>query len=87
MSGLQKEAIQMINGLSDDNLRYLIDFIKRFMLPQTQNTISPPPQKEKMQAFYQMEEMKAGLSVYFPSDYNPEKDYMEAIDRKYGNIG
>lgn len=34
MSALQKEAIQMINGLSDDNLSYLIDFIKRFMLPE-----------------------------------------------------
>ena len=29
MSGLQKEAIQMISTLSDDNLNYLIDFMKK----------------------------------------------------------
>lgn len=71
MSALQKEAIQMINGLSDDNLSYLIDFIKRFMLPE--NISSTYSQSdEKKQAFYEMEAMKPNLSAYFPSDFDPE---------------
>ena len=42
---------------------------------------------EKKQAFYEMEAMKPNLSAYFPSDFDPEKEYMEAIEKKYGNIG
>lgn len=51
MSGLQKEAIQMINGLSDDNLRYLIDFMKRFMLPKNMSTAADfDPEEECREA-------------------------------------
>lgn len=33
MSILQKQVIQSLNGLSDDNLRFLLDMIQRFMKP------------------------------------------------------
>ena len=33
MSTLQKQVIQSLNGLSDDNLRFLLDMIQRFMKP------------------------------------------------------
>lgn len=33
MSILQKQVIQSLNGLSDDNLQFLLDMIRRFMKP------------------------------------------------------
>lgn len=33
MSTLQRQVIQSLNGLSDDNLRFLLDMIQRFMKP------------------------------------------------------
>lgn len=34
MSTLQRQVIQSLNGLSDDNLRFLLDMIQRFMKPE-----------------------------------------------------
>lgn len=33
MSTLQKQVIQSLNGLSDDNLKFLLDMIQRFIKP------------------------------------------------------
>jgi len=33
MSTLQEQVIQSLNGLSDDNLSFLLDMIQRFMKP------------------------------------------------------
>ena len=33
MSTLQRRVIQSLNGLSDDNLQFLLDMIQRFMKP------------------------------------------------------
>lgn len=33
MSILQKQVIQSLDGLSDDNLQFLLDMISRFMKP------------------------------------------------------
>ncbi len=87
MSGLQKEAIQMISTLSDDNLNYLIDFMKRFMFPKNPTEKMDFSADVKAQAFYEMEQNKATLSSYFPLDFNPKEEYMEAMEEKYGNIG
>lgn len=37
MSTLQRQVIQSLNGLSDDNLRFLLDMIQRFMKPSEAN--------------------------------------------------
>lgn len=34
MSTLQRQVTQSLNGLSDDNLRFLLDMIQRFMKPK-----------------------------------------------------
>ena len=46
MSTLQREVIQSLNGLSDDNLKFLLDMIQRFMKPaetgeKTLNSATP----------------------------------------------
>lgn len=33
MSALQRQVIQSLNGLSDENLKFLLDMIQRFMKP------------------------------------------------------
>lgn len=33
MSTLQRQVIQSLDGLSDDNLKFLLDMIQRFMKP------------------------------------------------------
>lgn len=33
MSTLQRQVIQSLNGLPDDNLKFLLDMIQRFMKP------------------------------------------------------
>lgn len=33
MSTLQEQVVQKVNGLSDDNLQFLLDLIERFMQP------------------------------------------------------
>ena len=37
MSTLQMQVIQSLNGLSDDNLSFLLDMIERFMKPEEAN--------------------------------------------------
>lgn len=34
---IQEQAVQMINDLSDENVIFLIDFMKRFMLPKEED--------------------------------------------------
>ena len=34
MMSIQEQAVQMINCLSEDNIIFLMDFMKRFMLPE-----------------------------------------------------
>lgn len=41
MSTLQRQVIQSLNGLSDDNLRFLLDMIQRFMRPMESTTAIP----------------------------------------------
>jgi len=34
MSALQEQLVQKINGLSEDNLQFLLEMIERFMQPE-----------------------------------------------------
>ena len=40
MSKLQEQAVQMIGVLSDDNVKFLIDFMQRFMIPKSNRILS-----------------------------------------------
>ena len=84
---IQEQAVQMINCLSEDNIIFLMDFMKRFMLPKNPTEKMDFSADVKAQAFYEMEQNKATLSSYFPLDFNPKEEYMEAMEEKYGNIG
>ena len=75
---VQEQAVQMIQDLSDDNAVYLIDFMKRFMLPE--NIEKKPVYTEDVTEFMQeMEHMRVRAKGYFPSDFDPKKIWEEAV--------
>lgn len=41
---IQEQAVQMINDLSDENVIFLIDFMKRFMLPKEDKNLDFRPE-------------------------------------------
>lgn len=42
MTLLQERVVQKINGLSEDNLQFLLEMIERFMPPDTEKERSNP---------------------------------------------
>jgi len=87
MSDLQKQAVQMISGLSDDNIRFLIEIIQRLM-PQQSYAASVRPMNEnaKMRAFMRLEDARAEIKKYLPEDFDQERELEEARAERYGNI-
>ena len=87
MSDLQKQAVQMISGLSDDNIRFLIEIIQRLM-PQQSHAASVRPMNEnaKMRALRRLEDARAEIKKYLPEDFDPERELEEARAERYGNI-
>lgn len=85
---MQEQAVQMINNLSDENVKYLIDFMQRFMMPESDEKRNPPiVQTPGGGNFMQeMEDMRLRAKAYFPSDFNSDEILEEAMERKYGNI-
>lgn len=90
MSELQQKAVQMISGLSDENVSFLIEIINRLM-PQSEqmHTITMPTVKEDkgMQAFRRLDIAREEISRYLPDDFNPERELEEARAERYGSIG
>ena len=76
MTALQAQAAQMMNGLSDEHLRRVIDFIQSLTLPHE----AEPEMTEKRKAFYQL----TSTHLEFPEDFDPDKERMEALREKYG---
>ena len=90
MSELQQKAVQMISGLSDDNISFLIEIINRLM-PQSEEayTVTMPTAKEdrKRQAFKRLDAARAEIRQYLPDDFDPERELEEARAERYGSIG
>ena len=82
MSLLQDQAVQMIRDLSDDNVKFLIEFIQRFMQPQ----MPQPLNKDCLEALGRLNAARAEVWQYLPSDFDPERELMEARSEKYENI-
>lgn len=52
MSALQSQVIQSLNGLSDDNLQFILDMIQKFMKPvNTENTVDSKTNIRKIGIF------------------------------------
>lgn len=90
MSELQQEAVRMISGLSDDNIRFLIEVIRRLM-PQNDKTnpivALSPKESEGIRALERLDAARKEILQYLPDDFDPEKELEEARAERFGSIG
>ena len=90
MTALQEQAVQMINGMSDDNVSFLIEVIHRLMPQDTHvdEAQSPTYDKDKkMQAFKELDAARTQIKMYLPDDFDPDKELEEARAERYGSLG
>ena len=83
MSVLQEQAVSMIGKLSDDNVSFLIEIIRRLM-PHEQGHKENSYISEGKEAFEKMLAARDNIHHYFPVDFNPEKELEEARAERYG---
>lgn len=81
MSTLQEQAVQMICGLSDDNVSFLIEIIQRLMSRQAGS------EEGKMQAFRRLDAARTEITQYLPDDFDPDKELEEARAERYDYFG
>ncbi|MBO5144629.1 MAG: hypothetical protein J6C19_03715 [Lachnospiraceae bacterium] len=78
MSVLQEQASQMIKGLSDDDVSFLIDMIQRFMLPKAGMKAEDFGDDTGRQAFLRLDAARTIVRQYLPEDFDEEKELEEA---------
>lgn len=85
MSVLQEQAVQMISELSDDNVSFLIEIIRRLM-PQSLSSdgYSISDKEDGVQLFQKLEEARKEIQKYLPEDFDPDKELEEARAERYG---
>lgn len=79
MSGLQEQAVQMIGGLSDDNVSFLIEIIQRLMPDRKENS------DDGMRAFRRLDAAREDIRKYLSEDFDPGKELEEARAERYGS--
>lgn len=84
MSVLQEQAVQMIRGLSDDNVSFLIEVIQRLM-PQKSHA-KDFDNSEGMRAFADLEKVRNEICQYLPEDFDPDRELEEARKERYDRI-
>ena len=82
MSGLQEQAVQMIGNLSDYDVQFLIEIIRRLMSPKIETNTSHNEINEGIEAFYRLKAIKQ----YLPDNFDPEQELEEALAERYGDI-
>ena len=80
MSTLQAQAIRMMNGLSDEHIASVIEFIQKLSVAKTKTQDGEV--SEKMKAFQRLQ----SRDLNFPEDFDPDKERMEALREKYGSV-
>lgn len=81
MSELQQQAVHLISGLSDDNVSFLIEIIRRLM-PENTDAINV----QSVQAFERLDAARSEIKQYLPDDFEPERELEEARAERYGNF-
>lgn len=86
MSILQERAVQMIHGLSDENVSFLIEIIQRLILQETDKAHMPEQcALEGLQAFQRLKNARSEIRSYLPDDFDPEKELRAAREERYGS--
>ena len=87
MSILQEQAVQMISGLSDDNVSFLIEIIQRLM-PQTSQMKAElsASTSESVQVLQRLNAARGEIWKYLPVDFDPDRELEEARLERYGSV-
>lgn len=96
---VQEQVAKMAYGLSDDNAIFLIDFMKKFMFP-TNGRLSDDGYVDKKtdvksnvnaanisDYMQELEDMRLRLKPCIPADFDPQKEWEQAMEEKYGYSG
>jgi hypothetical protein len=75
------QAVQMIHGLSNEDVVYLVNFMQRFMKPEQEKTAAT--HENIMQ---ELEEMRIQAQPYFPADFDAQRIWEEAMDEKFSRL-
>ncbi|MCI9179924.1 MAG: hypothetical protein HFG50_07955 [Lachnospiraceae bacterium] len=86
MSGLQEQAVQMIGNLSDYDVQFLIEIIRRLMPPKIETNTSHNEINEGIEAFYRLKAAQEEIKQYLPDNFDPEQELEEALAERYGDI-
>lgn len=86
MSVLQEQAVQMIRGLSDENVSFLIEVIQRLMPQKSYEIDYDDFESESIQAFTRLKAAREEIGRYLPEDFDPEKELEEAREERYDRI-
>lgn len=87
MSILQEQAVQMISDLSDENVSFLIEVIKRLMPHKTYSQdVHVLSGEDGVQAFQRLEMARMEIRQYLPDDFDPDKELREARAERYGSV-
>ena len=88
MSELQRQAVRLINGLSDDDMRFLIEIIQRLM---SRKTLAYEHDRVKntntdKQAVKRFEASCAEIRQYLRDDFDPDRELANARAERYGSV-
>lgn len=78
MTALKHEAIQLVEQMSEEQMPYIIQYIKGLNSGRIHTAVTP-----KMEAFLELEDMLVPMEQEL--DY--DKELAEARDEKYGYFG
>lgn len=88
MSVIKEQAVKMIDALPDDNVVFLVELMKRFMMPKEDEMQDIKSEAITGHADFMqdLETMRIKAKTYFPSDLEYEKVFGEAMNEKYNNF-
>ncbi|MCI8730362.1 MAG: hypothetical protein HFH59_10480 [Lachnospiraceae bacterium] len=87
MSLLQEQAVQMIHGLSDDNVRFLIEIIQRLMIQESRMVVEQQADGQSgIQAFERLNAAREEIRKALPEDFDPDRELEEARAERYESI-
>ena len=87
MSLMQEQAVHMIHGLSDDNVRFLIEIIQRLMIQESRMVVEQQADGQSgIQAFERLNAAREEIRKALPEDFDPDRELEEARAERYESI-
>lgn len=83
MTELQKEVMQKVNRMSEQDVKFLLIVIDK-LIPD--NKAAQAASNDKLSAFAELNAAVENMQKYLPKNFDAEVEYRKALEEKYGNI-